>query len=111
MSPLPDDLSLSPWLERLRDARSKDDVVNVVRRFMFCVPPEDLDKLPRECRDVSIQDAETLAQWAVTFRQAELTTGSNVIDGGLLVRMSEVLTTASGRLSTLSLVRSRSGAA
>lgn len=111
MPRLPENLALSSWRDRLRDARSIDEVVNVVRRFMFCVPPEDLDKLPRECRDVSIQDAESLAQWAVTFRQAELTTGQNVIDNGLLVRMSEVLTTASGRLSTLSLARSRSGAA
>jgi hypothetical protein len=107
MDRLPDTLALSSWLERLRDAHTSDEVVNVVRRFMFCVPPEDLERLPRECHDVSIQDAASLAAWAVTFRQAELTTGSHVIDGGLLQRISAILTAAAGRLSMLALGRQR----
>jgi hypothetical protein len=105
----PDDLSLSSWLERLRDARTPEEVVNVVRRFMFCVAPEDLDNLPPECRDISIQDEKSLAQWAVTYRQAELTSGQDMLARGLLERLSALLTTASRRLSTLALGRERSG--
>ena len=101
MDRLPETVALSSWLERLEEARTSVEVVNVVRRFMFCVPPEDLERLPRECHDVSIQDAATLAAWAVAFRHAELTTGSHVIDNGLLQRMTCVLTTAAGRLPAL----------
>ena len=107
----PEDLSLSSWLERLRDARTPDEVVNVVRRFMFCVAAEDLEKLPADCREISIQDEKSLSQWAVTFRQAELTSGQNLLGRGLLERLSALLTAASRRLSTLSLGRERSGAA
>jgi hypothetical protein len=112
MGPLPDSLSLSSWLERVREARTPEDIVNVVRRFMFCVPPEDVDNLPSECRDISIQDPASLSQWAVTFRQAELTSGQNLIDRDLLERLSALLSAASARLTTVAtLGRTRSGAA
>ena len=101
MSLPPDDLTFSAWSEALRAAHSESDVVTAVRRFMFCVPPEDLDRLPRECRDVSITDAASLCQWAVVLRQAELTSGPHGIDHGLLQRMSAVLALATSRLAII----------
>lgn len=101
MSLPPDDLTFSAWSEALRAAHTEAEVVTAVRRFMFCVPPEDLQRLPPECREVSITNAATLCQWAVVLRQAELFTGPHLADAGLLQRMSAVLTLATTRLAAI----------
>ena len=98
MVPSPDDLTFSAWSDALRAAHAEAEVVSAVRRFMFCVPPEDLERLPPECRDISITDSASLCQWAVVIRQAELTSGPHLGDQGLLQRMSAVLALATSRL-------------
>lgn len=103
------EISIPEWRARLAEARTEAEIVAVVRRLLFTVPPEDLAVLPGECRHINVENAQAIAQWAVTVRRHELTAATQRPEYGLLRPLSELLGFAASRLAAIaSLRRARS---
>jgi len=54
-----------PWLARIREARTRDDVVSVARDFVAHLSPSELDRLPVECRPGAIAGEADLQEYAL----------------------------------------------
>jgi hypothetical protein len=56
--------------ERLRGATSENDVVEVVREYLSDWLPEEIGRLPADCRPGKLRDAEDLSTLAYNLTQA-----------------------------------------
>ena len=55
------------WQGRLAAATSREDVVTVARDFLALVGPEEVARMPVDCRPVKLVDGEDVANYAVTL--------------------------------------------
>jgi hypothetical protein len=55
------------WQGRLASATSREDVVGVARDFLALVGPEEVARMPVDCRPVKLVDGEDVANYAVTL--------------------------------------------
>ena len=95
------DISMPQWRTRLDESQTEAEILAVVRRFLLAVPPEDLARLPGECRHISIDNVPSVSQWAVTVRRHELSAVTQRAEYGLLRSLSELLGFAAIRLATI----------
>jgi hypothetical protein len=54
-----------PWLARVREARTRDDVLTVAREFLAQITPAELDRLPPECRPPAVRSEADLHVYAL----------------------------------------------
>ncbi len=56
--------------DKLRQASSEDEVIEVVRDYVSDWLPEELARLPADCRPRKVRDGEDLNLWAVSLARA-----------------------------------------
>lgn len=55
------------WQGRLAAAASREDVVGVARDFLALVGPEEIARMPADCRPGKLVDGDDVANYAVTL--------------------------------------------
>lgn len=92
---------LDDWRNLIRNAPTEEEVIGLVLGLLATWSPEEIARLPTDCRPVRIRDAEDISQWA--FELASTHCGGKIAaeDEHLLDRMLELVTQAAVRLSVL----------
>jgi hypothetical protein len=87
------------WQGRLDAATSRDDVVHVARDFLALVGPEEVARMPVDCRPVKLVDGEDVANYAVTLTRRSC--DPDCFEDHNLQRIAAFFGDALGRLSQL----------
>lgn len=88
------------WRNLIRASGHEEEVLSLVRDHMARWSPEEIARLPEDCRPGRIRDAEDISQWAFLLASNHCA-GYGRDDDGLLERMLELVTQAAIRLSEL----------
>ena len=89
------------WRNLIMDATHEDEVVGLVRDHMARWGPEEIARLPEDCRPPRIRDAEDISRWAFELASTHCAQVVSSEDEPLLDRMLEFVTQAAVRLSEL----------
>lgn len=89
------------WRNLLRETTHEEEVVSLVRDHMARWSPEEIARLPEDCRPGRIRDGEDISQWAFTLAQNHCAGTARPQDEPLLDRMLEFVTQAAIRLAEL----------
>ena len=89
------------WRNLIRGASHEDEVIELVRDHMARWSPEEMARLPAECRPPRIRDAEDLSRWAFELASTHCAQQLNADDEALLDGMLEFVTHAAVRMSEL----------
>ena len=89
------------WRNLILSSTQEDEVVELVRDHMALWSPEEIARLPNDCRPGRIHDAEDISRWAFELASTHCAQVVNVDDEPLLERMLEFVTQAAVRLSEL----------
>ena len=87
------------WQGRLQAATSREDVVGVARDFLALVGPEEVARMPVDCRPVKLVDGEDVANYAVTLTRRSC--DPDCFGDHNLQRIAAFFGDALGRLSQL----------
>lgn len=87
------------WQGRLAAATSREAVVDVARDFLALVGPEEVARMPVDCRPVKLVDGEDVANYAVAL--ARRSCDSDCFNDHDLQRIAAFFGDALGRLSQL----------
>ena len=89
------------WRNLIRASTHEDEVIELVRGHMARWSPEEIARLPEDCRPPRIRDAEDISRWAFDLASTHCSQRMTVDDEALLDRMLEFVTHAAVRLSEL----------
>jgi hypothetical protein len=89
------------WRNVIRESSREDEVVELVRDHMARWTPEEIARLPEDCRPGRIRDADDVSQWAFTLASSHCAGVVRGEDEKLLDRMLEFVTHAAVRLAEL----------
>jgi hypothetical protein len=89
------------WRNLIRAASHEDEVIEMVRDHMARWSPEEIARLPTECRPPRIRDAEDISRWAFELASTHCAQKMRADDEVLLDNMLEFVTHAAVRLSEL----------
>lgn len=89
------------WRNLIRDSASEDEVVSLVRDHMARWTPEEIARLPEDCRPGRIRDSDDVSHWAFLLASTHCSGTVHGDDEPLLDRMLEFVTHAAIRLSEL----------
>ena len=90
------------WRNLIRASTHEDEVIDLVRAHMARWSPEEMSRLPEDCRPPRIRDAEDLSRWAFDLASTHCSQQRMAPDDeALLDRMLEFVTHAAVRLSEL----------
>ena len=89
------------WRNLILDSTQEDEVVGLVRDHMALWSPEEIARLPVECRPARIHDAEDITRWAFELASSHCAQVVKPDDEPLLERMLEFVTQAAVRLSEI----------
>lgn len=89
------------WRNLIRTATQEEEVIELVRDHMARWSPEEIARLPQECRPPRIRDAEDISRWAFELASTHCAQTLHADDEALLDRMLEFVTHAAIRLSEL----------
>jgi hypothetical protein len=87
------------WQGRLEAATSREDVVDVARDFLALVTPEEVARMPVDCRPGKLVDGEDVANYAVML--ARRSCDPDCFGDHNLQRVAAFFGDALGRLSQL----------
>jgi hypothetical protein len=87
------------WQGRLEAATSREGVVDVARDFLALVTPEEVARMPVDCRPVKLVDGEDVANYAVTLTRRSC--DPDCFNDHNLQRIAAFFGDALGRLSQL----------
>jgi hypothetical protein len=87
------------WQGRLAAASSREDVVDVARDFLALVGPDEVARMPVDCRPAKLVDGEDVANYAVTL--ARRSCDPDCFADHNLQRIAAFFGDALGRLSQL----------
>ena len=90
------------WRNLILAATQEEEVVELVRDHLARWSPEEIARLPVECRPPRIRDAEDISRWAFDLASSHCAQSGKGIDEPMLERMLEFVTQAAIRLSGLS---------
>ena len=99
------------WRNLIRGAESEDEVVALVRDHLARYSPQEIARLPEECRPPRIRDAEDISQWAFELARTHCAQDANDDYETVLERMLEFVTQAAVRLSELKATAPETGSA
>ncbi len=85
----------------MREAAHEQDVVGLVRDHLARWTPEEIARLPQDCRPPRIRDAEDISRWAFELASTHCAQNMSEADEPFLDRMLEFVTQAAMRLSVL----------
>ena len=89
------------WRNLMREAAHEQEVVGLVRDHLARWTPEEIARLPEDCRPPRIRDAEDVSRWAFELASTHCAQNMSEADEPLLDRMLEFVTQAAMRLSAL----------
>lgn len=95
------------WPERLRSALTEEEVVHVAKDYLALWTPEELGKLPLNCRPGPITNGEDVAAYAFAMVHRQCMAGPHEAE---LHRMAAFFAAASHRISQILAAVSRSAA-
>jgi len=87
--------------ERLRAAASEDDVVDLMRDYVSDWLPEEIGRLPVDCRPGKLRDAEDLSTLAYNLTQACVSLELNPRDLAFVEEMDVFVTHACRRIAEI----------
>lgn len=89
------------WRNLILASTQEDEVLELVRDHMARWSPEEIARLPQDCRPPRIRDSEDLSRWAFDLASNHCAQTIGGEDEALLDRMLEFVTQAAIRLSEL----------
>ena len=89
------------WRNLLRASTQEDEVLMLVRDHMALWAPEEIARLPEDCRPGRIRDADDISRWAFELATTHCAQAVLPEDEPFLDRMLEFVTQAAIRLSEL----------
>jgi hypothetical protein len=87
--------------ERLRATASENDVVQLVRDYVSDWLPEEIGRLPTDCRPGKLRDAEDLGTLAYNLTQACVSFELNAYDLAFVEEMDAFMTHACRRIAEI----------
>jgi hypothetical protein len=89
------------WRNMMRQSTQEEEVIELVRDHLARWTPEEIARLPEDCRPGRIRDADDISQWAFTLASNHCAGSVPAEDEHLLDRMLEFVTRAAVRLAEL----------
>ena len=89
------------WRNLILGSTQEDEIVELVRDHMARWSPEEIARLPEDCRPGRIRDAEDISRWAFELASTHCAQVVRSEDEPLLERMLEFVTQAAIRLSEI----------
>jgi len=89
------------WPQVLDDAVTEHDLVMVVREYLATLGPDEIARLPADCRPGKITDGEDVGDFAFRLATAHLEFAGSRTDRLLLERVMGFFTRATSRLASL----------
>jgi hypothetical protein len=89
------------WRNLILASTQEEDVLELVRDHMARWSPEEIARLPEDCRPPRIRDSEDISRWAFDLASTHCAQTIRAEDEFLLDRMLEFVTQAAVRLSEL----------
>jgi hypothetical protein len=89
------------WRTSILKAKTRQEVMQVVRDYIACVLPSELLKLPVTSQNALADAPSDLAGAAVTLRRDELRFAGDEETAALMNEMTQTLTAASARIAHL----------
>ena len=89
------------WRNLILTSTQEDEVVELVRDHMALWSPEEIARLPMDCRPGRIRDAEDISRWAFELASTHCAQVVTRDDEAVLERMLEFVTQAAVRISEL----------
>jgi hypothetical protein len=86
------------WIDRLQEARSPAEVLDIVRVFLAQYSPQELVDIPQSCRPRKLFDANDLAEYALDLMHEA---SHDARPSPLAMKMIAVVSRASMRISEL----------
>jgi len=86
------------WIDRLQDARSPDEVLDIVRVFLAQFGPQEIVDLPQSCRPRKLFEPNDLAEYALDLMHEA---SHDARPSPLAMKMIAVVSRASSRISEL----------
>lgn len=96
--------SMPDWRRHLVAATSEHEVVNLTREYLATWGPDDISRLPPECRPGRIRDAEDISQWAYDLARAHTSLRYDDEIDALLLRMLAFMGEAAMRMAEVKAV-------
>ena len=97
------------WRNLIRDSATEDELVSLVRDHLARWSPDEIARLPEDCRPGRIRDGDDISQWAYLLASNHCSRTVHPDDEPLLERMLEFVTQAAIRLSELQAVERPEG--
>lgn len=98
---------LEGWQPHLAAASTEPEVVAVVRDYLATWSPDEIARLPQECRPGRIKDGEDVARFAFELATCHCGAALPDADDELLTRMLVVVSHACTRISEIGASRQR----
>jgi hypothetical protein len=92
---------LEDWRNLIRSSIQEDEVLTLVRDHMARWAPEEIARLPQDCRPGRVRDADDISRWAFELASTHCAQGVGPEDEPFLDRMLEFVTQAAIRLAEL----------
>jgi len=89
------------WRNLILAAAHESEIVGLVRDHLALWTPEEIARLPEECRPPRIRDAEDVSRWAFELASTHCAQNTSEANDATLDRMLEFVTQAAMRLSAL----------
>lgn len=89
------------WRSVLHCAANEEELVAATREYLACWSPEEIARLPAECRPGRVRDGNDMAQWAFELRSCQLARRVRPEDEALLLKMTLFVNEAVERLAKL----------
>jgi hypothetical protein len=89
------------WRSLLRAASTEEEIISAARDYVATWSPEEVARLPAECRPGRIRDGEDIGRWAFDLATAHCATTVGGEEEDLLTKMLVFVTHAAGRLAEI----------
>lgn len=95
------DLLPPDWRGVIRAAASEAELVSITRDYLACWSPEEIARLPVECRPGRVRDGQDIGRWAFELASSHLGGAVRPEDQPLLLKIMLFVSEAGERLAKL----------
>ena len=95
------DLLPPDWRGVIRSAASEEELVAITRDYLACWSPEEIARLPIECRPGRVRDGQDIGRWAFELTSSHLGGAVPPEDEPLLLKIMLFVSEAGERLAKL----------
>ena len=80
---------LGAWIAQVQGARSEEELVRVMKEYFAALAPDELARLPEDCRPQVLDGKDDVLSWAVVLSRADLKFSG---DPGVASQLHEIAT-------------------